>query len=158
MSRVRSFLRGAAPGPSGFRVSHLHEAVLCPFPCLASQTVSILARFVNLPVKCCIPPIFYFLHLWCFSSCLPQEERGLRSIAVGEVLHCLTSKCLSFAAHSAAFSHLARLQLGVSVKGGCEVVIHSVSQLMSSSQPDQQWVLLLNFTNVFNTINRISMF
>ena len=37
-------------------------------------------------------------------------------------------------------------------------MIHSVSQLMSSGQPDQQWMLFLDFTNAFNTFNRFSMF
>ena len=72
------------------------------------------------------------------------------------MLRRLTSKCLSFAVRSAAFAHLAPLQLGVNVKGGCEAVIHSVSQLLSYGH--QQWVLLLDFTNAFNTINRFSMF
>ena len=103
-------------------------------------------------------PFCYSPSLWCLSSCLSQEEWGLCPIAVGEVLRRLTSKCLSCAVRSAAFAHLAPLQLGVNVKGGCEAVIHSVSQLMSSGQPDQQWVLLLDFTNAFNTINRFSMF
>ena len=80
------------------------------------------------------------------------------SCSSGIVLRRLTSKCLSFAARSAAFARLAPLQLGVSVKGGCEAVIYSVSHLMSSGQPDQRWVLLLDFTNAFNTINRNSMF
>ena len=96
----------------------------------------------------------------CGASLLACHKKngGLHPIAVGEVLRRLTSKCLSFAACSAAFSRLAPLQLGVSVKGGCEAVIHSVSHLMSSGQPDQWWVLLLDFTNAFNTINRNSMF
>ena len=155
---VRSFPRGSASGPSGFRVSHLREAVLCPSPSLASQTISILTKFVNLLVKGCTPPSVT-PHL-CGASLLACHKKngGLRSIAVGEVLRRLTSKCLSCAVRSAAFAHLAPLQLGVNVKGGCEAVIHSVSHLMSSGQPDQQWVLLLDFTNAFNTINRFSMF
>ena len=156
---VRSFPRSSTPGPSGFRVSYLRQAVLCPSPNLASQTISILTKFVNLLVKGCTPLLLPGPHL-CGASLLVCHKKngGLRPIAVGEVLRRLTSKCLSFAVHSVAFSRLAPLQLGVNVKGGYEAVIHSVSQLMSSGQPDQQWVLLLDFTNAFNTINRFSMF
>ena len=155
---VRSFPRGSAPGPSDFRASHLREAVLCPSPSLASQIISILTSFVNLLAKGRTPP-FVIPHLYGASLLACHKKNGgLHPIAVGEVLCRLSSKCLSFAARSAPFAYLAPLQLGVSVKGGCEAVIHSVSHLMSSGQPDQRWVLLLDFTNAFNTINRNSMF
>ena len=121
--------------------NHIHLNQICQLTCQGLYS------------PFCYPP-----SLWCPSSCLSQEEWRLRPIAVGEVLRRLTSKCLSFAVRSAAFAHLAPLQLGVNVKGSCEAVIHSVSQLMSSGQPDQQRVLLLDFTNAFNTINRFSMF
>ena len=45
---VLSFPRGSAPGPSGLRPSHLHEATTCPSPDLADQLLSTLTRFVNL--------------------------------------------------------------------------------------------------------------
>ena len=44
------------------------------------------------------------------------------------------------------------------VRGGCEAIIHSVSHLTSSAPPQQRWVLLLDFRNAFNSINRESMF
>ena len=50
------------------------------------------------------------------------------------------------------------LQVGVIVKGGCETIIHATSHLMSSSPADQHWTLLLDFSNVFNSISRESMF
>ena len=89
---VRSFPRGSAAGPSGFRVSQLREAVLCPSPSLASQTISILTKFVNLLVKGCTPPSVT-PHL-CGASLLACHKKngGLRPIAVGEVLRRLTSK------------------------------------------------------------------
>ena len=155
---VRSFPSGSTPCPSGFRRSHLREAVLCPSTSLANQTISILTRFVNLLAKGRTPPsVIPHLYGASLLAC-HKKNGGLHPITVAEVLRRLTSKCLSFAVRSAAFARIAPLQLGVSVKGGCEAVIHSVSHLMSSSQPDQRWVLLLDFTNAFNTINRNSMF
>ena len=60
--------------------------------------------------------------------------------------------------HHTAFSSLAPLQMGMCVRGGCEAIIHSASQLMSSTPPHQRWFLLLDFQNAFNSINRESMF
>ena len=98
---VRSFPSGSAPGPSGFRASHLREAVLCPSPSLASQTISILTKFCQLLAKGRTPP-FVIPHLCGASLLACHKNGGLRPIAVGEVLRRLTSKCLSFAARSAA--------------------------------------------------------
>ena len=55
-------------------------------------------------------------------------------------------------------SLLAPLQLGVSVQGGCEAIVHATSQLMTSLPDNQCWTLLLDFTNTFNNINREAMF
>ena len=68
---VRAFPRGFAPGPSGFRASHLREAVLCPSPSLAS--------FVNLLAKGRTPPSVIPTSVVPLSSCLPQEEWGTSS-------------------------------------------------------------------------------
>ena len=70
----------------------------------------------------------------------------------------LVSKCLATSVCLLAFSLLAPLQMGVSVKGGCEAIIHATSHLMSSSPADLHWTLLLNFSNAFNSINREAMF
>ena len=77
---VMSFPCGSAPGPSGFRASHLREAVLCPSPSLASQTISILTSFVNLHAKGCTPPSV-IPHL-CGASLLACHKKngGLRPI------------------------------------------------------------------------------
>ena len=57
-----------------------------------------------------------------------------------------------------ALNSFSTLQLGVCARGGCEANIHSTSQLMSSTPPDQRWFLLLDFQNAFNSINRELMF
>ena len=155
---VKSFPKGSAPDPSALCPSHLHEAVCCPSPDRACQVLTSLTKFVNLlatgSAPCSICP-----HL-CGATLLASRKKngGLRPIAVGEVLRRLVSKSLSSATRHEAFNSLAPLQQGVSVRGGCEAIIHSVSQLMSSETPEHCWTLLLDFSNAFNSINRESMF
>ena len=155
---VKSFPKGSAPDPSALCPSHLHEAVCCPSPDRACQVLTSLTKFVNLlatgSAPCSICP-----HL-CGATLLASRKKngGLRPIAVGEVLRRLVSKSLSSATRHEAFNSLAPLQQGVSVRGGCEAIIHSVSQLMSSETPEHYWTLLLDFSNAFNSINRESMF
>ena len=155
---IQSFPKGSAPGPSGLRPSHLREAVGCPSPDQASLMLASLTRFINLlaagRASSSIIP-----HL-CGATLLASKKKngGHRPIAVGEVLRRLVSKCLATLVRLPALSLLAPLQLGVSVRGGCEAIVHATSQLMSSLPGEQCWVLLLDFTNAFNNISREAMF
>ena len=158
LKAVRSFPSGSAPGPSGLRPSHLREAVSCPAPDRARLVLKSLTIFVNALAAGRTPPSV-LPHL-CGATLLACRKKngGLRPIAVGEVLRRLISKCLATASRRTANNYLAPLQLGVSVKGGCEAIIHSVTQLIVSTPPERHWTLLLDFRNAFNSITRESMF
>ena len=155
---VKSFPNGSTPGPSGLRPSHLREAMECPSSDRANQVLITLMGFVNLLAAGRVP--YSILPHLCGATLLACQKKngGVRPIAVREVLRRLTSKSLSTVTRHTAFSSLAPLQLGVCVRGGCEVIIHSASQLMLSTPPVQRWFLLLDFQNTFNSINRESMF
>ena len=154
---VRSFPNGLSPGPSGLRPSHLREAMGCPSPDRANWFLTSLTRFLNLLAAGRDPPTIT-PHL-CGTSLLASRKRngGHRPIAVGEVLRRLVSKCLASLTRSPAISLFAPLQLGVSVQGGCEAIVHVTSQLMTSLQDNQHWTLLLDFLSAFNSISREAM-
>ena len=132
LKAVRSFPSGSALGPSGLRPSHLREAVSCPAPDRARLVLKSLTIFVNTLAAGRTPPSV-LPHL-CGATLLAcwKKNGGLWPIAVGEVLRRLISKCLATASRRTANNYLAPLQLGVSVKGGCEAIIHSVTQLIVS--------------------------
>ena len=93
---------------------------------------------------------------------LPARKKGggHRPIAVGEVLRRLTSKCLSRSVQKEALQTLTPLQVGVGVKGGCEAIVHAVSRTLEDPNipPEEQWTLLLDFSNAFNSVSRVCMF
>ena len=155
---VRSFPNGSAPGPSGLRPSHLREAIGCPSPDQAASLLASLTRFVNL-LAAGRAPSTVVPHL-CGATLLASRKKkgGHRPIAVGEVLRRLVSKCLAAFVRLPAISLLSPLQLGVSVRGGCEAIVHATRQLMTSLPDEQRWTLLLDFTNAFNNISREAMF
>ena len=155
---AKSFPIGSAPGPSGFRPSHLKEAAGCPSPDQAGQFLSRLTRFVNLLAAGRIPPSV-IPHL-CGATLLASRKKngGHRPIAVGEVLRRLVSKCLAAHTRQTAVSILSPLQLGVGVKGGCEAIVHAIDQALFPSPDNDRWTLLLDFSNAFNAINREAMF
>ena len=83
-------------------------------------------------------------------------------IAVGEVMRSLTSK--AYARHPSVQTKAAdlfqHLQVGISVRGGCEAVVHAVrSTLYDSDLPDEVNILLqLDVENAFNTFDRSHLF
>ena len=88
-----------------------------------------------------------------------KKKKGAHCpIAVGKVLCCLFSKCLTALVLLSPISLLAPLQLGMGVRGGCEEIVHATSQLMPSLPDEQCWTLPVNFTNMFNNISREAMF
>ena len=155
---VSSFPNGSVPGPSSLRPSHLREAVRCPSPDQANLVLASLTRFVNLLAAGRAPPTI-IPHL-CGATLLASKKKkgGHRPIAVGEVLRHLVSKCLDTHIRLPALSLFFPLQLGVSVRGACEAIVHDTSRLMSSLTDEQRWTLLLDFKNTFNSISCEAMF
>ena len=164
LTQSNLFPMAPAPGPSGLRPNHLREAVCCPSPDRAAQVLTSLTCFVN-TLASGRTPSSILSHL-CGATLLACQKKngGLRPIAVGEVLRRLISKCLATASRHTANCTLSPLQLGVRVKGGCEAIIHSVTQLLASTPPNRSWTLLLdlstgrpcwwNYANVFPVLLR----
>ena len=157
---LKSFPGGSAPGPSSLRANHLKEAVSCPSPDRADQATRALAGVVRL-LSAGRAPQQVIPHL-CGATLLAcvKKSGGLRPIAVGEGLRRLTSKCLSRAVQVEAISTLSPLQVGVGVRTGCEAIVHSVSRVLEdpSIKSEDRWVLLLDFSNAFNSVDRGCMF
>ena len=157
ISALRSFPVNFAPGPSSLRANHLKEAVFCPSPILASRALNYLVDVVNVFAAGLAPP--FISPYLCAASLLAPKKKdgGLHPIAVGEVLHCLTSKCVSRAVQSEAISPL---QVGVSIPVGCESIVHSVSSLLSDPaiSPDCKSCLFVDFSNAFNSVDHELMF
>ena len=157
---LRSFPGDSAPGPSLLRASHIKEAVFCPSPLLGDKVLQAITITVN-HLSAGLAPSIVVPHL-CGATLLANKKRGggHRPIAVGEVLRRLTSKCLSRAVQTDVHHVLTPLQLGVGVKAGCEAIVHAVSHTLEDGNlpPDTRRVLLLDFSNAFNNIDRSHMF
>ena len=98
----------------------------------------------------------------CGAFLFACKKRGdsLRPIAVGEVRRWLTSKCVSRAVQADAVRILSPLQGGVRIPVGCEAIVHSVSSVLEDPNisPDDRCILLVDFSNAFNSVNREYMF
>uniref|UniRef100_A0A1X7SVN2 Reverse transcriptase domain-containing protein n=1 Tax=Amphimedon queenslandica TaxID=400682 RepID=A0A1X7SVN2_AMPQE len=160
LQAVRSFPLDTAPGPTGLRASHIKEAVCCPSPCRAQSTLQQLTLFVVfLSSGDC--PSSVIPHL-CGATLLASLKKsgGLRPIAVGEVLRRLTSKCLSSLVLPQVRHILPPHQVGVGCSNGAESIVHSLKLILANQSipSNSKCCLLLDFSNAFNCINRLSMF
>ncbi|KAL2610702.1 hypothetical protein R1flu_029275 [Riccia fluitans] len=100
-------------------------------------------------------PMAYFLGASRLLA-LEKPSRGVRPIAVGEVLYRLIARSLGFQFWEALADHFSPLQFGVAMHGGCKIIIHGL-QATLDLHPD--WVVLqVDIKNAFNTISREALF
>ncbi len=138
-------------GPSSLRANHLREAALCPSLDCAARALHAISGLVR--ILCTgHAPQEAIPHL-CGATFLATKNKGsgLQPIAVGEVLHRLTSKNLSYAVREEALTTLTPLHVGVGVELGCEAIVHSISRVLEdpSILTRDRWTLL---SNAFNSI------
>jgi hypothetical protein len=67
---------------------------------------------------------------------------------------------MAFQVQSKAADYLKPLQFGVGVHGGCEGVAHAINTLFKDGNipTSSKWVLLVDFTNAFNMVDRRALF
>ena len=108
---LRFFPNGTAPGPSSVRANHLKEAVFCPSQGHATYALQKLCNFINVLSAGRVPSAVAPLLCGATLFVCKKKGGGLRPIVVGEVLRCLTSKCISRAVQAQAIGILCPLQL-----------------------------------------------
>ena len=149
---LRSFPAETAPGPSGLRVQHLREAGALG---CSDALYSHLAAVLNLLVQGAACPEAAATFAGASLLALPKPSGGVRPIAVGEVLRRLASKCMMALVREEARSFFWPAQLGVGVKAGTEIAVHTVRGWVGRHQGNAGKVLVkLDLANAFNTINR----
>ena len=96
-----SFPKGSAAGPSGFRPSHLREALLCGASEVESSVLNTLTDFVNLCASGTLP--VEITQVVLAATLIPFRKNsardvsivgGVRPIASGETLRRLVAKCV----------------------------------------------------------------
>ena len=160
LGALKSFPTGSAPGPSRLRANHIKQEIFCPSPDHANKALQSLTGVINLLCAGKVPPdVIPYL---CGALLLPclKKNGGLCPIAVGEVLRCLTSKCVTRAVLPEAINILSPLQVGVGLPGVCEAIVHSVVDVLEdhSIPPDHKHILMVDFSNAFNCVSRKAIF
>jgi len=146
---LKSLSRGTASGPSRFFPEHLLNAVECPTPDKAYRAATTLTDVVNvLAAGKRAPEVLP----WMFGTNLYalKKKKGVVSpIAVSEVLLKLRSRKL--------FRSLSPLEFDVATRGGVEAVVHATKTTFDCALINCHGILMVDFRNAFNTLDRVKM-
>ena len=149
-SCVSSFPRDSAPGPTGLRAQHLHDALTAGHK---GPVVEQLTLVANLLARGAAPAALAPSVAGAGLVALQKPGGGVRPIAVGEVLRRVVGKCLCAQHREQARSHFEPLQLGVACPLGAEAAVHAARDWLDQAGPGR-CMLKLDISNAFNTIDR----
>ena len=139
--------KGTAPGMSGMTFAHVRDACSSSNRCKQAMFHLIQAMLTNT-----LPGLDGLLD--CDGIAFRKHNKGVRPIAISEVLYRLASKC-AIAMVVDAEVPLAPLQHAFKVSGGTSILAHA---LQASVEADPSTVILsADFSNAFNTLKRASI-
>ena len=99
------------------------------------------------------------LHLEALINCrlipLKSQKNEIRPIGIGEVLRRIISKCIMKTAREDTMKAVGNLQLCAGQQAGAEAAVHTAKEIFADKECEA--VLLIDASNVFNTLNRQAM-
>ena len=139
-------------GPSGLRISHLRDAILCD-PGIATGLAALFTRIAAGTNHC---EEMGALMGDCRLIALQKPDGGVRPIAIGETLRRLLGKVIIKQVASDARRDLEPIQVGVGTPNGGIAVFHSATAF-HALHPDGV-LINIDLKNAFNTLSRVAMF
>ena len=138
------------------RPQHLKYLISKPSGENGGHLLAAVTRICNKMLRGDLPsgilPVMYGASLIAFS----KPNGGVRPIAIGNTLRRLTAKAAAHCVKDISKAKLFPFQLGVSVSGGAEAIVHSARSYCKSKieSSDPIALLKIDFENAFNTIRR----
>lgn len=158
ITQMMKFPNGSAHGLDGLKPQHLKDMFhikgdtkYSELEWLPSSLLTKYTTLINLILAGKVPaeikPVLFGARL----IALTKKDGGLRPIAIGCALRRLCSKLCCFFTKHKATEILAPIQVGVSVSGGAESMVHSTKHFLNDSN---QCLLKIDFQNAFNSVQR----
>ena len=157
LAAIRSFPRGTAPGASGLRAQHLVDALESPSLAEDCQVVAVLAKVCS---SLATGDVASDLAPWMAGAPifpLKKKDKGIRPIAVGEVMRRLVGKLwLGSSKIKEKYEPFLKDvgQLGVRVKNGADRIIMALRHWTNKPENLRHIVLKIDFSNAFNSVSR----
>lgn len=152
---IRSFPKGTAPGPDGFKPQYLKDLLRFQRKEDPAWVVDALEGPLQMLLAGRVPKDVAPHLAGARLIPLIKKEGGIRPIAVGCCLRRLASKIAASSISKAAADLLLPHQVGVSVPGGSEALVEAIGAVIRSREDDpDQVVLQIDFANAFNSVHR----
>ena len=134
---------------------HLLHAVECAVPDHSESALKAITRFVNTGSRGKFPS-FISKALCSASLTALSKKKGVRPIAVSEILRRPIAKCLVKEAKSEAIELFDSIQPRVGVSGGAKANIHSskITYEKILNVDSKEGVLQIDFRNALNSVKR----
>lgn len=165
MRGLKSFPKDTSCGQDGLRAQHLLDA-------LSGDAAAVSDKLFAVSDKL-LASITGVVNLWLSGQCpadlgefiasapltpLLKPGGGLRPIVVGSIWRRLVSKLAATTVGKEMAQYLGDHQFGVGIPCGGESILHSVNRLLElqGTQPHMS-MLLIDFTNAFNLVDRTTL-
>jgi hypothetical protein len=143
----------------GLRAEHLK---CCLRSHLQKNFLETLTRFVNALIAGNINPLLSPFLAGANLCALEKKGGGIRPLACGNALRRLVSKSICSVTQEKIRKVLQPHQVGVSVPGGAEIIIHEAFKiretLLSSEEYSDHGYLKIDFENAFNRVSRQAIY
>ena len=146
-------MHGAA-GPSGTDSAHWHSILLR----FGAHSDRLRDQVAALTRKICNQTLPWESLRSLMSNRLIALDKcpGVRPIGVGETIRRLMGKCVAEATKIDLENVCGTDQLACGVKAGIEGAVHAMSSVFDDKAPEGWGMLLMDASNAFNSINRVS--
>jgi AcrR family transcriptional regulator len=156
LSRALSTAPSLSAGvPSGLLYEHYRDVLAEDYAAFAAFHVvcSLVARG-QMPPRA--RAALSSCRLLAMAKPIEGQPDGVRSLAVGEVLHRLVARAVGLQLRDRFQQHFAPLQYGVATPGGCEAIVAGIRAYIE--QEPQSLFLQVDLANAFNEVDRVAMF
>lgn len=154
---LRTMARGKAPGPTGWRSEHFLSVCLSTQNPIHAEMLELLTKRLNELAADGIP--LGSARLLLHSRLIPLRKKlgsdSVRPVAIGEVLLRLLGKLCVRRLAPKCTEFFDKIQFGVGIRGGVEIVLHQTRALANDSSA--KCLLQIDATNAFNQIDRTAM-
>ncbi|XP_065323794.1 uncharacterized protein LOC135930921 [Gordionus sp. m RMFG-2023] len=149
---ILSFKRDSSPGVDGFRPIFLQD-LTAPYITQQCDVLEKITQLINRMLAGGLPPAIIPLLYGAKLIALHKPNKDIRPIAIGTTWRRLTAKLVVSRILFTVSNHLCPNQLGVNVKGGCEVSLH-MTRMYLQTDPSDNILIKIDFSNAFNSLKR----
>lgn len=158
LKAIRSFPKGTSCGRDRLRAQHLLDALSGSAAVISEELLTSMAGVINLWLSGKCPAALGEYIASAPLRPLLKPDGGLRIIAVGTIWRGLCSKIVATSVCGAMATYLGKYQFGVGISGGGESIMHSANRLLESKGTQNNLtMMLIEFTNAFNLIDRTTV-